>query len=111
MVVGPAEHRAELEVVEIRVGLGAGCPDLVVEFVGLGLFGQLDRGTEIVGLPDQRLERLQDRVQALELLDHPLGFLLVVPEGRAVHLLLERVAVSLLFAEVKESLGDGGSCR
>ena len=40
-----------------------------------------------------------------------LGLLLVVPERRAVHLLLERVAVQLLFAQVKESLGVGGSGR
>ena len=77
----------------------------------LGLLGQLDRGPEVVGLPDQGLERLEDRVQALQLLDDLLGLLLVVPEGRAVHLLLERVAARLLFAEVKESLEDGGSCR
>ena len=43
--------------------------------------------------------------------DDGLGLLLVVPEGRAVHLLLERVAMRLLFAEVKESLAVGGSCR
>ena len=40
-----------------------------------------------------------------------LGLLLVVPEGRAVHLLLERVAARLLFAQVKESLEDGRSAR
>ena len=34
--------------------------DLVVELVGLGLLGQLDRGPEVVGLPDQGLERLED---------------------------------------------------
>ena len=60
--------------------------DLVVELVGLRLLGQLDRRREVVGLLDQLLEWLEHRVERLQLLDDRLGLLLVVPEGRALHL-------------------------
>ena len=43
VVVGTAEHRAELERVEIGLGLLGRRADLVVELVGLALLGQLDQ--------------------------------------------------------------------
>ena len=60
VIVGPAEHRSELERAEIRLGLLGGRADLVVEFIGLGFFGQLDRGLQVLGLADQVLERLEE---------------------------------------------------
>ena len=57
------------------------------------------------------LERLEHGVERLQLLDDRLGLLLVVPERRAFHLAVERVAAGLLVAQVKESLVDGRSGR
>ena len=55
-------------------------------------------------LADEGLERLEDAVQRLQLLDDLLGLLLVVPEAGAFHLLAELIATGLLVAQVKESL-------
>ena len=66
---------------------------------------------EVLGLANQLLERLEHGVECLQFRDDPLGFLLIVPEGGAVHLLLESVPMGLFVAEVKESLEAGGSSR
>ena len=78
-VLRPAQHRLQLEVVEpssracassaVQLGLEAGI-----------LLGQLGQGLEVADGGFQLLERLEQAVERLELLDDLLGFFRIVPE-------------------------------
>ena len=111
VVVGTAQHRPQLEGLQVGLGPLAALSDLLVEVVAAVFLGQLDRGRQVIGLPDDILEGFEHRVERLHLSDDALGLLLVVPERGALHLAVECVAAGLLFAQVKESLVNGGYGR
>ena len=107
MVVRPAEHRPQLELEEVGLGLLRRLAHLEVEIVAAVLLGQLDQGGEVVRLAHQGFERLDHAVERLQFQDDDLGLLLVVPEAWPLHHRGEFVASLDLVAQVKESLVNG----
>ena len=96
VVVRPAEHRAELERVEVAPP--PACRPSRISSSNSSVSASSASSIVASRLSAWRTSSsngLRTDVEALQLLDDRLGLLLVVPERRAVHLLLERVAMRL----------------
>jgi len=100
-IVSAGEHGLELEVREPSfdlVDLG-----FQLALVGRVLLGELGQDLQVGEGALQLLERLEQSVERLELLNGLLGFLLVVPEAALAHAGGQLIALSEFVVQVKES--------
>ena len=108
-VVGAGEERGEFEGVEFSfeaLGLTEELP-----FERFIFAGELFEGLEISAGGEGLVERLEDRVDRLQLGNSALSLLGIVPEAGLRHRVFDAGGVLLASSPVKESLGVGGAGR
>ena len=108
-VVGAGEERGEFEGIEFPLEALRLLQKLCFErFI---LAGEFFEGFQIGAGSERLVERLQDRVDCLQLGDGSLGLLGTVPEPGLGHRVFDPRSVLFASSPVKESLGVGGVGR